>query len=259
MKKLLFAGIAGMAALATGSADAADLGRPTYKAPPPMVAPAPVALWTGCYVGANIGGAWAHKNFHFGTEDEGSDTPGGFAGGGQIGCDYQFGYGKGAGGPGGWVIGIQGMFDGTTISGTDIDPTRDGDSYSTKVHWFSTLTGRLGFLVTPALLLYGKGGVAWVNETHDYFVDGALTSTAGSFTRTGWDAGVGLEWMFAPNWSVWVEYDHMGFGARDVRFTDIGCCGGFTEHITQSVDKVLVGINWRFGLGKGKAPVVAKY
>jgi hypothetical protein len=45
----------------TASAFGADL--PTRKAPP---APIPVALpynWTGCYIGGNVGGLWADKNF----------------------------------------------------------------------------------------------------------------------------------------------------------------------------------------------------
>ena len=71
MKKLLIASIAGTVLMAVGSADAADLGpRPTYKAPPPIFAPAPIFAWTGCYVGGNIGGAWAHKSFsHIATAD----------------------------------------------------------------------------------------------------------------------------------------------------------------------------------------------
>ena len=81
---------------------------------------------------------------------------------------------------------------------------------------------------------------------------------SGHFTRTGWDAGVGLEWMFAPYWSVFVEWDHMGFGHHDETFVD--CCSSFVDNVSQNVDKVVVGVNWRFGgFGKGKAPVVARY
>jgi outer membrane immunogenic protein len=173
----------------------------------------------------------AYKHFQYGTEDEGSNTSRGFAGGGQIGCDYQF--------ASNFVIGALGLFDSTSISGTDIDPNNDGDEYTTDVHWFGTITGRLGFLVTPALLFYGKGGVAWINESHSYFASGLPEGTAG-LRRTGWDAGAGLEWMSTANWSAWIEYDHMGFGTKRVSFP------GFDEDITQSVDKVLVGFNWRF-------------
>jgi outer membrane immunogenic protein len=86
--------------LAATQASAADLPRkaPAYvpPAPPPMT-------WTGCYIGANVGGIFGHAKADFGF-GELSTNNSGFAGGGQIGCDYQF--------TGGWVIGIRNMFDG---------------------------------------------------------------------------------------------------------------------------------------------------
>ena len=52
----------------------------------------------------------------------------GFAGGGQIGCDYQF--------AGGWVIGFRNMFDGTTNS-------RDRDIHSHNRNWNRNWSGRI--------------------------------------------------------------------------------------------------------------------
>jgi len=83
-----------LAALA-GSATAADLrarAPAPYQPPPP---PPPVFSWTGCYIGANIGGGWASKSSNdvagavtgvIGA-DLGSHTASGFIGGGQLGCD----------------------------------------------------------------------------------------------------------------------------------------------------------------------------
>jgi outer membrane immunogenic protein len=261
MKRLLLASVAAIA-LMPMAAKAADLGtRPTYKAPPPMVAAAPVFAWSGCYLGANIGGAWAHQSFSRfadfeGTLFQGSHTASGIAGGGQLGCDYQF--------ASNWVIGVQGMFDGADLSASHINQNDPDSTFSTKVRWFGTVTGRLGFLVGPSFLIYGKGGVAFANDRHSRVdtdsggFDIDINST-GDFTRTGWDAGVGLEWMFTPGWSVWVEYDHMGFGTKNESFVIPGDCCSLNEAVKQSIDKVLVGINYRFGLGKGKSPVVARY
>ncbi len=40
----------------------------------------------------------------------------------------------------------------------------------------------------------------------------------------------------------------------------VDCCSSFVDNVSQNVDKVVVGVNWRFGgFGKGKAPVVARY
>jgi outer membrane immunogenic protein len=57
MKKLLTA-IAALGLIGT-PAFAADMA---VKAPPPVVAPAPVFSWTGFYIGGNAGGAWSHND-----------------------------------------------------------------------------------------------------------------------------------------------------------------------------------------------------
>jgi outer membrane immunogenic protein len=98
----------------TASAFGADL--PTRKAPP---APIPVALpynWTGCYVGGNIGGLWADKNFGSNGNFFSENGPGGqgLQGtgvliGGQVGCNYQVGQ---------WVFGAQVDEDWTNASGS---------------------------------------------------------------------------------------------------------------------------------------------
>jgi outer membrane immunogenic protein len=62
MKKLLLAGITGIALVASAPADAADLRKPTYKAPPPVVAPVPIFTWTGLYIGGNVGYGWSHTS-----------------------------------------------------------------------------------------------------------------------------------------------------------------------------------------------------
>src|SRR6266487_3348349 len=118
MKKLLLASVAGVALIAGGSANAADLRAPAYKAPPPVAAPVPVFSWTGCYIGAHVGWGWGKKdnsNSHFDGDSEptvfltGSiDTSGGIFGG-QLGCDYQF-YSS-------FVIGVQGSVSGADING----------------------------------------------------------------------------------------------------------------------------------------------
>ncbi|HEY7298125.1 MAG TPA: outer membrane beta-barrel protein [Xanthobacteraceae bacterium] len=59
MRKLSLVGLAGLALLAAGSANAADIAaRPILKAPPP---PPPAYNWSGFYVGGHIGGGWARQ------------------------------------------------------------------------------------------------------------------------------------------------------------------------------------------------------
>jgi outer membrane immunogenic protein len=53
--------------------------------------------------------------------------------------------------------------------------------------------------------------------------------------------------MFAPQWTAFVEYNHMDFGTKNMNFYYV-VDGSFdyTESVKQSVDTVVVGANWRF-------------
>ena len=226
--------------LAASQASAADLPRkaPAYVPPAP-----PPITWTGCYFGGNVGGVFARRSadFAFGSLD--SDTKSGFAGGGQIGCDYQF--------AGGWVIGIRDMFDASSLSRdrTFTFPTASGTVHF-KNSWFDTLTGRLGYAVAPAWLIYGQGGVAWAKNSADLTIGGFEVGSA-SRTRTGWTAGGGVEWMFAPNWSAFLEGNYMDFGSNDQTvFASVSCPAGCAFSAKTTAATALVGVNYRFGWGK---------
>jgi outer membrane immunogenic protein len=56
MKKLLLVGLAGLAFVGSGSAEAADVGVPVYPTAAPVIVPVPDFSWTGPYVGAIGGG-----------------------------------------------------------------------------------------------------------------------------------------------------------------------------------------------------------
>jgi outer membrane immunogenic protein len=223
-----------------GTAVAADLPqRPVYKAEPVMMAPPPT--WTGCYVGGNIGGAFGDASVSTaGGEVSGNGS--GFAGGGQIGCDYQMGA---------WLIGIRDLFDGTSLnsSRTLFDPSfaTGSGTINSKVRWFDALTGRVGYLVTPTVLFYGQGGAAWAQYSLTAFNGlGAEVGSISGNSRTGWTAGFGFEWMFVPHWSVFTEYNFVGFGTRSSSF--LACtqatCGILSAK--SDIQNVLVGVNYKF-------------
>jgi outer membrane immunogenic protein len=82
-----------------------------------------------------------------------------------------------------------------------------------------------------------------------------------SETRWGGAVGTGIEFGFAPNWSVALEYDHLFMGNHNLTFTSAGVLAGIpagnvfrTDNIRQDVDLVTVRVNYRFG-----GPVVARY
>ena len=226
--------------VSTTNALAADLPRkaPVYAPPPP-----PPYVWTGCYLGANVGAAWAHLDVTDVTSGASTSKTSntGFAGGGQIGCDYQMGV---------WVVGIRNMFDGTSISGsrTFSDPAifAGTGTVDTRVRWFDTLTARGGYLVQPNLLFYVQGGAAWTRAQATVFTAAGGAASASGNSNTGWTVGGGAEWMFVPHWSVFLEYNYMGFGTRSNAFTacGLGVCDVFSAKA--NVSDVLVGVNYRF-------------
>ncbi|CAN7309430.1 outer membrane beta-barrel protein [Bradyrhizobium sp. LjRoot220] len=264
MKKLLIAAAAVVALSAP--AVAADMAPRYVKAP----APAPVVYnWTGCYIGGNIGGGWERTRqtrtgqqtaagvFTALPADFGSSDGSDFVGGGQIGCDYQF--------ANNWVIGIQGMYDYARIDSTHVIPAFFPlFNSNVRVKDMYTVTGRLGYLFTPQLLGYVKGGGAWTSV--DYVINGTFpvafnAENAFGVNRSGWTVGGGLEWMFAPGWSVFGEFNYMDFGTKTSVYA-IGrdaVPGPFGTDVVSSkleVTQFLAGVNYKFNFG---GPVVAKY
>jgi opacity protein-like surface antigen len=51
--------------------------------------------------------------------------------------------------------------------------------------------------------------------------------------RSGYNLGVGGSWILAPNWELWVEYDHLHFGNRSIIAQGVGTQVGVPELITQ--------------------------
>jgi outer membrane immunogenic protein len=248
MNRLIFAGMAA-GALLTGPATAADMA--IRKAPPPP--PLPVSTWTGCYVGAHVGGLWASKEFVETTPDSdfvgqsaGTHEVDSWLGGLQVGCDYQF--------AGGFVVGIQGDYAWTDAEGSNVSLLFPDFTNQTKIKSLATVTGRIGY-AWDRFLGYVKGGGAW--ERDDHSSSNGFETFAASVTRNGWTVGIGGEYAFTNYLSGFIEYNYYDFGTRDVSF--VGNLGvNFTAGIDETKSVVRGGLNLRFG-GWGKAPMVARY
>jgi len=257
MKKFLL-GTVGLVALGMAApASAADLAaRPYTKAPPPVVA---VYDWSGFYIGANGGGAWSRKcwdvnNFlgpvvPFG---EGCHDASGGVVGGQIGYRWQ---------SAGWVFGLEAQGDWADLKGSNVSLFIPAWTNHSKIEAFGLFTGQVGYAWNN-VLWYVKGGAAVTDEKYRGTVTGTgVLFDSASDTRWGGVVGTGLEFGFAPNWSVAVEYNHLFMGNRDSTFTSAGVLGGIpagspfrTDSIRQDVDMVTARINYRFG-----GPIIGRY
>jgi outer membrane immunogenic protein len=116
--------------------------------------------------------------------------------------------------------------------------------------WFDTLTGRLGYSWVPDWMIYFQGGAAWGHTSTNVTLNSSQIGQ-GSNTRTGWTIGGGVEWMFAPHWSAFLEGNYMDFGSpRAPQLLLRTACAasgcGFTAKATMST--VLVGVNYRFSV-----------
>jgi outer membrane immunogenic protein len=262
MRKILLT--LGVSLLAAGSAFAADMAARPYNKAPAIV---PIYNWTGFYIGAHAGYGFegGDADYTYGPSpaafglDAGRLSPKaeGFIGGGQIGYNWQTGM---------WVLGIEAdisYFDFTgsasTIASTGgvLNPPFT-QSASTKMDWFGTVRGRLGWTATPSLLLYATGGLAYGH--YDYTINTAFTAPpfpgAGSETKAGWTVGAGAEWAFSPSWSVKGEYLYFDLGDTTVTSLGSPVAPPFSASTTfQNTGHIVrAGLNYKFG-----GPVVAKY
>jgi outer membrane immunogenic protein len=244
MRRLSIGVVAAVSTIAFSQvAAAADLPR---KAP--ALAP-PLAIgWTGWYVGLNTGATWnGHNDINVVSSpafnapglvpdimvqgaagataklSNGNGNNGGFIGGAQIGYNYQF--------ASSWVAGIEADIQGilgsksnltanTAVQANNGIPITTHIDASKQIDWLGTVRGRLGWRVTPSMLLYGTGGLAYggvkssVSISQVHLSADTFGSTAASVakTRTGWTAGAGFEWIFMPRLSVKLEYLYYDLG-----------------------------------------------
>jgi outer membrane immunogenic protein len=128
-----------------------------------------------------------------------------------------------------------------------------GFAYTNNQRGLGSITARVGYTWGPGLL-YVKGGYAYSdnNETVTAFGVPVFFATDTDH-KNGYTIGLGVEYMFAANWSAKAEYMYYNFG--DARFTAPAALvptGTFTtdDHVIKA------GVNYRFNLG---APLAARY
>jgi outer membrane immunogenic protein len=253
------------------AATAADMA---VKAPP--VAPAPACNWCGWYLGVNAGwiGSTGNTISNTGTDTDGggfgallngvnagnipaalSLKESGFIGGAQLGYNWQLGNS--------WIGGWEADFDGTSAKKSASFPIivapPDTTSFNRAIDWLSTIRGRLGVLALPNLLLYVTGGLA-VGEVK---IGAQLAGTSGdpppsseptttnttTTTRAGGTVGGGVEWMFAPHWSLKAEYLYVNLGttSNTIVYTyPVNNTSSLTSSVRNAYNVARAGVNWHF-------------
>jgi opacity protein-like surface antigen len=234
------------AALATfpGAAAAADMA---LKAPP-----APVYDWSGFYLGGVAGYGWGPQdisnrlNLVSGTVSppysvQAHGWLGGARGGYNLMLRPEF------------LAGVEADFSAVDVAAPHVIPgSVPGINVSTannKIESLGTARGRLGW-TSNNTLIYGTAGVAWftLDHTRVQVVGTSNNAAPGtldtmSATTTGWTAGAGVEFGFAPHWSINAEYLFLS------SFEPIQLTNAFAENNAQiglRLNIVRSGINYRF-------------
>jgi opacity protein-like surface antigen len=236
MKRKLTASLAAISGVVLGfciQAEAADIAAQPYV----KVPPSPPYNWNGFYIGANFGGVFTKERASAGSDfleapSIFSSNPSGVLGGLQFGYNLQFAPQ--------WLIGIEGELDWTSAQGTANAFGPAATVTLTSNHnWYDTIDGRLGYMMGP-VLIYAKGGAAWMNSDYALTAAGAITGLSSvKATRDGWTAGGGLEAFIMPNWSAKLEYDYLDFGHYNYSFSPVTAFDFKTE-----VHEIKVGVNY---------------
>jgi outer membrane immunogenic protein len=109
-------------------------------------------------------------------------------------------------------------------------------------------------------MVYSTGGLAWGNNEIGFGAtanNGFAAGITQSNTHVGWTVGGGVEWMFAPRWSVKAEYLYYDLGSRDldlaftVHDNNSNRNATFNSHTNVDFKGSIarVGVNYHFGGG----------
>jgi outer membrane immunogenic protein len=252
MKRL--SACAAMVLLFNAPAGAADL--PNRYDGPNLFSSAPVATWTGFYVGAQLGYAW-------GTDQTHIDVPGfpftfvgpdleasGAVGGVHAGFNYQYGQA---------VFGVEGDLELANIEGNvGLKGSGNFPGYnitsSSNINAQGSIRGRLGFALLDRMMVYGTGGLAFANVENAYSaalppgnVFGApagLSTPSFSEIRWGWTLGAGVEYAITSNITARVEYRYTNLSSYK-NVTSFLDAGSFSEQ-DPDFHTIRIGASYRF-------------
>ena len=258
-----------VSALAT-AASAADMPVPAAPAYTPPVYRPVIYDWTGIYGGVHVGAGvlddvvtntTATALLNAGTQTKLS--PFALVGGAQAGFNIEFAP---------FVIGAEGTFSWSDISGTQVtpslQPTISENSVSTP-QWYATATGRAGFAAND-FLFYAKGGAAWMGVHYTQNVVAGIRQSGQTDvdTRSGFTVGGGVEFGMTENLSAKLEYDFLDFGTKTYNFNNLGFNpagsamgtpltpnGAAPMSIKSFTQMITVGLNYRFNWAGGGAVV----
>lgn len=219
--------------------------------------PVAASNWTGFYLGGNVGSGTGRDRTSLAIVGGGTDlfnvAPDGINGGVQAGYNWQVSN---------LVFGVEADIQASSQRDNKTCLTCLvflGAAYDTKLPWFGTVRGKLGYAVGSSLF-YATGGYAYGKIKTDVTtsVGGIVTANSFSATKDGWTVGGGIETpftllgLFGPSWTTKTEYLYVDLGTTANTFTNAGITATNSTRVTEHIFRT--GLNYHFN-----SPVVAKY
>jgi outer membrane immunogenic protein len=191
--------------------------------------------WSGLYAGVHAGYATGTSDADFplmGIPSSDISLDGALYGG-HLGYNFQIGS---------TLIGIEGSFSGSSISGSSgclVILTCERE-----VEWLATIAARFGY-VMDRTMLYVMGGIAWSEIATTVSLSGC-TCFEGSETNQGWLVGFGMEYAITSRLIGRIEYVHVDLG-NNTHALDAG--GGSTEpaRVGGNLDTLRLGASLKIG------------
>jgi outer membrane immunogenic protein len=207
--------------------------------------------WTGAYFGINAGGAFGTFKHPAEVYDITTDpatllgsgaldiSAGGFVGGVQAGWNWQ---------SDNVIYGIETDLQGSTLKAEDkitIDDVGEG-SLGTKVDWYGSLRGRLGFAASDRFMVYGTGGLAYGRVKS--YIDAEPLGLVGDYseTKTGWTVGGGGEFAVTEHVTFRGEYLYTDLGKTTVFEDELGLGIGAKLDNDVAFHTFRIGLNYKF-------------
>lgn len=180
-------------------------------------------LWTGFYLGAQVGyhqssgsdtdlclSVTGEGSGCFSDADDGFDlgdfSSGGVTAGGYLGYNYRIDS---------FVMGLEGEFNWDNADGNN--SVLGQLDINTSSNWDAAIRARLGVVVDERALLYVTAGPSWLNTEIDTNLGLAVAavpnySSGDSSTEFGWVLGAGAEFFMTEHLSLKAEYLHGWYG-----------------------------------------------
>lgn len=195
----------------------------------PVKAAVPSSIWSGSYLGLHGGYGWSDlDSVRTGAGGAGNSSlkPDGGYGGIQGGYNWVFSPNA--------LIGIE--IDSSYGSLKDSGPMSGGaGTITSKIDDLGTARLRLGYLMTPNSMIYATGGAAYAQEKSS-----SSTGVNTKVDHLGWTVGAGVEYMFAPQWSLKAEYLYADLGT----FKDNDRLNGVLTKTDLTLNTVRIGVNY---------------